>query len=181
VRRLFKGVVIMQKDTFTLLAKYNKAANKKMNGLISSLSQEEWEKKLGGFFSSVRSLSSHIYIADFSWLKRFSKLREFKTLTGEFLAQNFSFKETIFEAKDEYLRLRPELDDVIVSFASELEDVDLVKSLPYNDSSGKSFERNFGGLLLQVFNHETHHRSMISLYLELLGRENDFNSVAEVL
>jgi uncharacterized damage-inducible protein DinB len=31
---------------------------------------------------------------------------------------------------------------------------------------------------LNLFNHETHHRGMISLYLEMLGRENDFNSIA---
>jgi uncharacterized damage-inducible protein DinB len=171
----------MQKDTFTLLAKYNKKANETMNGLIKTLSDEEWEKSLGGFFSSVRSLCSHLYIADFTWLKRFSKLRQFTTLTEDFLGRKLSFDETLFEARDEYLRRRPELDDIIAAFAGELNEGDPEKTLRYNDSRGTAYERNFGALLLHCFNHETHHRGMISVYLEILGKKNDFNSVTEVL
>jgi uncharacterized damage-inducible protein DinB len=28
-----------------------------------------------------------------------------------------------------------------------------------------------------MFNHQTHHRGMISLYLDMLGKENDFSSL----
>ncbi|MCL2722457.1 MAG: hypothetical protein FWD47_14095 [Treponema sp.] len=29
--------------------------------------------------------------------------------------------------------------------------------------------------ITHVFNHQTHHRGMISLYLEMLGKENSFS------
>jgi uncharacterized damage-inducible protein DinB len=33
------------------------------------------------------------------------------------------------------------------------------------------------GLLIHLFNHETHHRAMVSIYLEMLGKANDYNNV----
>jgi uncharacterized damage-inducible protein DinB len=32
-----------------------------------------------------------------------------------------------------------------------------------------------------VFNHQTHHRGMISLYLDMLGKENDFSNLFVLL
>jgi len=54
-------------------------------------------------------------------------------------------------------------------------------SLTYIDSHGNEYTKNFGGLIIHMFNHETHHRGMISLYLENLGIDNDFNSFNQIL
>ena len=166
----------MQKDTLVLWAKYNKAANEKMDAIIKTLPPEQWDKNLGGFFKSIRGLCSHLYICDFNWLKRFSKLRDFAVFNDSFFGRDpYSFSEILFEAMGEYLEKRPVLDGKITAFADELEDEDLDKLLKYTDSRGNAFERNFGGLVLTSFNHDTHHRGMISLYLEMLGHENDFS------
>ena len=168
---------IMQKETVTFLANYNKSVNLIMNDIIKTLSQEEWEKNLGGFFPSVRSLCSHLYIGDFCWLKRFGRLRLFTSLSASLFEKDYSFKETIFKDMEEYLAKRPELDSRMIAFAEELSDSDMACVLKYIDSKGIAHERNFGRCLLQFLNHETHHRGMISLYLEMLGRENDFSFV----
>jgi uncharacterized damage-inducible protein DinB len=173
---------IMQKETITLLAKYNKAANEAMNGVIRTLSPGEWEKPLGGYFASVRSLCSHLYICDFNWLKRYSALRELAVLKDPFFArESYSFKEELFKDMGEYLSARPDLDDRIIAFADEITGSDLGRLLKYSDSSGAQYEQNFGGLVLHCFNHETHHRGMISVYLEILGKANDFNSLSKVM
>ena len=172
----------MQKDTFVLLAKYNKTVNEKMNEVIKTLSPEEWDKPLGGYFKSVRGLCSHIYVCDFNWLKLFSKLRDFKILNERFFTtQRYSTSEILFEDMKEYLDKRPVLDDIIILFVEELIYGDLNKYLEYTDSSGTANKRLFGGLLMQFFNHGAHHRGMISLYLELLGHKNNFSSFASVL
>jgi uncharacterized damage-inducible protein DinB len=173
----------MQKDTFVLLAKYSAAANETMNGLIGKLNGGEWDAPLGGYFPSVRSLCSHLYISDFNYLKRFALLRDFTVFAGDalFAREPYSFKDALFGKKDEYLTGRPELDSRISAFTGELRDEDLASPLVYTDSGGARHEKNFGGLLLHCFNHGTHHRGMISLYLELLGRDNDFNSLAKAL
>jgi uncharacterized damage-inducible protein DinB len=161
-----------------LLAQFNRGANAEMNGIIKHLTEEEWNKNLGGFFNSVHSLCSHIYICDYVWLQRYRNLRGFQTLSGDFFNKKYSFDKTIFDNIDEYLAKRPELDEKIVSFMQEVNSEDLDKPLTYQDSSGQNYTRRFEGLLLQVLNHETHHRGMISLYLELLWKQNDYNNVA---
>jgi len=172
----------MDKDILALFAKYNKAVNEKMNGIIKTLSPEEWAKDLGGYFESVRGLCSHLYICDFNWLKRFSKLRDFAVFReGLFSHEPYSFKEELFEDMGEYLAMRPVLDEKIIDFANEINEDDINSLLKYTDSHGTPYEKNFGALVMHCFNHDTHHRGMISLYLEMLGRENDFASLSAAL
>jgi len=176
-----QGGNTMLKDAISLFVKYNKSANEAMNGIIKTLSQAEWEKSLGGYFPSVRSLCSHIYICDFNWLNRFKSCRTFKVLDNSFFDRNYSFKETIFADMGEYLAKRPDLDSRLISFAEELTDADLGGTLKYTDFAGNYYERNVGGCVLHFLNHGTHSRGIISVYLEMMGRENDFNSLGRVL
>jgi uncharacterized damage-inducible protein DinB len=175
----------MQTDTVRILAAYNQAANTKMNEVIKTLSAEEWDRGLGGYFPSVRSLCSHLYIGDSTWVKRFARLEgragEFAVLKDPLFERDHSFKEVLFPRVEEYLSGRRRLDELLVEFAGELEDADLARDLSYSNSAGDRFTKNFGSLLLHAFNHDTHHRGMISLYLEILGRANDFNSLSAYL
>jgi uncharacterized damage-inducible protein DinB len=164
-------------DIFAILGRYNQGVNERMKTSIGSLNDEEWNRNLGGYFNSVRALCSHIYIADFNWLKRFGNLRSFKTLSDEIFKKNIGFGELLFPSVNEYLEKRPLLDEKISGLAGELLPADFSNTLHYNDSEGNPYDKNFGGAVFQMFNHETHHRGMISLYLELLGRKNDFSSV----
>ena len=172
----------MQKDIFVLWAKYNKAANEKMDAVIKTLSKEEWAKDLGGYFKSVRGLCSHLYVCDFNWLKRYSMLRDFTVLKEAFFNREpYPFSEVLFDDMGEYLTKRPELDARISAFVDELKDGDLNSLLKYSDSRGNTHEKIFGGLVMQSLNHDSHHRGMISLCLEMLGKENDFNSFGAAL
>ncbi|GHV93833.1 hypothetical protein AGMMS50293_01530 [Spirochaetia bacterium] len=171
----------MQKEIITLFTKYNKSVNEAMNDIIKTLSPEEWEKPLDGFFPSVRSQCSHLYICDFNWLKRFRNFRPFSSLNDSSFDQNYSFKDTLFADMDEYLDKRPELDGRMMSFSAEITDADLAGTLKYTDSHGKVYERNFGGCVMQSLNHGAHHRGGISVYLDMLGKENDFSSLGQVL
>jgi uncharacterized damage-inducible protein DinB len=168
----------MNKETITLLARYNRAVNKIMDDIIKTLSPAEWDKNLGGFFKSVRELCSHLYVCDFNWLKRFSKFRSFAVFEDPFFSRDpYSFKEVLFEDVREYLSKRPELDEKIIRFAGELDNADMGGMLKYTDSKGTDSCKVFGVCVMQSLNHETHHRGMISLYLEMLGRENDFSTM----
>jgi uncharacterized damage-inducible protein DinB len=167
----------MIRKVITLLSRYNQAANEKMNAIIQTLSPAEWEQDLGGYFNSIRRLCSHVYICDYSWIKRFSALRAFSVFGDGFFKETYSVKDVLFPTKEEYLSRRPALDKKLIDFCVELTDADLAKSLRYTDFKGKELEKNICEALLQFLNHETHHRGMISLDLERLGRENDFNSI----
>ena len=173
----------MQKDTFVLWAKYNRVVNEKMDGIISTLNPLEWNKDLGGYFKSIRGICSHLYVCDFNWLKRFSNLRDFSVFKESVFSREPYpfFSEILFEDMKEYLRMRPLLDEKICALMNEITEEDLHSLLKYTDSHGTVQELLFGGLLMQTLNHDTHHRGMISLYLELLGRDNDFSFFGAVL
>jgi uncharacterized damage-inducible protein DinB len=171
----------MTTDTFTLFSRYNQGVNKQMETLFKTLGDDEWNRELGGFFPSIRSLCSHLYICDFIWLKRIGGLREFKTLKADLFSENLGFGDLLFPTRAVYFEKRPELDLKIIEFVGEITGADLARKLKYTDSEGSPCEYPLEGVLLQVFNHQTHHRAMISLYLELLGRENDFSGLLPVV
>ena len=168
----------MDKKTVVLLAAYNQAANEKMGAFVKDLTKEEWDKDFGGFFKSIHSLCSHIYVCDHILLKqRYLKIREFKLAQDKFFAPDYTFKDVIFPTKEEYLAMRPELDKKIIAFSEELTDEDCNLVMKFTDSKGNYKEKNFGGAILHGFNHASHHRGMVSVYLEILGKSNDFNSL----
>jgi len=160
---------------FKLLANYNRVTNELMNTIIKGITEEEWNKEFNGFFKSIHELCSHIYICDFNWLKRFKNLRKFNTLNISIFEKEYKFTETIFENITESVVMRKELDDIIIEYSNELEKEDLGKILQFKDSEGSNIQRKMEPLILHMFNHQTHHRGMISLYLELLGKENSFS------
>lgn len=171
----------MDTQTLDLLARYNAQANAAMNGLIAPLNDEQWRRKFDGYFKSVKSMCNHLYIGDYNWLQRFSGLRGFEYINDPLLERKIAFSERVVDTVEHYLAMRETLDRKILEFAAQVRPEDFDKKLVYFDSGNNRHERNFGGLILHFFNHQTHHRGMISLYLEFLGVENDFNNLCDLL
>ena len=168
----------MDKKTVVLLAEYQKTANEKMGEVVKTLTPEEWDKDLGGYFKSVHTMCSHIFVCDFVYLKdRILKARDFKLASDRFFAPNYTTKDVLFPTKEEYLAVRPEMDKQFIALSEELTDKDFSLILKYTDPRGNAKEKELGGTILHLFNHATHHRGMVSVYLEILGKSNDFNSL----
>lgn len=168
----------MDINTVRLLAGYNEKTNSEMNRFISHIDETGWNRNFNTHFPSIFKMCNHIYIADFNWLKRFSKLRDFQYITDRVFLNEIAFGVDAFETQKEYLSKREYLDKLIIRFVDEITETDLERTLKYVDSRGTEHNRSFGGLVLNMFNHQTHHRGMISIYLEMLGIENDYSSLA---
>jgi uncharacterized damage-inducible protein DinB len=171
----------MTLDTCALLAKYNSHVNNEMFRYIGKLSKEEWEKEFPGYFKSVKAMCNHIYIADFSWLKRLGAVRKFNYLSNPVLQENLTVDSKVFDSIDEYGRKRKELDELMTELVSELTEADLRMDVTYKSLKGVLQTKNVGGSVMHFFNHGTHHRGMISLYLEFMGHDNDFNGLIAVV
>jgi uncharacterized damage-inducible protein DinB len=171
----------MTPDVVRLFAAYNEHANREMNRHISQLDRTGWEREFGGYYKSIRALCSHIYLGDFAWLKRFGHLRQFRYLGDPVFAEQFDWSDVLFPAIDEYLAKRTAMDALFTSFSEELRQEDLDLTLHYKNWKKEDQSRNAGGTILHVFNHQTHHRGMISLYLDMLGKENDFSNLISVV
>jgi uncharacterized damage-inducible protein DinB len=167
----------MDIQTCSLFAKYNQATNVQMDLLISKLDRSQWNKDLGGYFKSIKDVCNHLYIADFFWLTRFSKLRNFSYIKAPLFNQILKFGTNPIDAIPDYLQKRVELDSVVLQFTNELIQGDLEMTLSYSDSKGVPHTRNAGGCILHMFNHQTHHRGMISVYLDCLQINNDYSNL----
>ena len=64
----------MGKSIFEHLSKYNREVNKKMNEIIKTLSDEEWDNQFSGYFKSIHELCSHVFIADYKMFKKFRQI-----------------------------------------------------------------------------------------------------------
>jgi uncharacterized damage-inducible protein DinB len=164
----------MDKSTFELLVKYNKEINQQMNEVIKTLSEEEWNKQFSGYFKSIRELCSHIFIRDYT---RFKSINNLITLDDACFNKDYNFEEILFENIDEYLIKRPELDNVLIHLINEMTAADLKREVKWKNTKGMEIKKKVEIMLLHLFNHETHHRGMISVYLEFMGKENDYSAL----
>ena len=171
----------MTPNTIKLLARYNVRANTEMGRVLAQLADEEWNRALGGYYPSIRSLCSHLFIVDFAWLRRFTNLRPFAYARHPIFEGNPTWGGMLFPSFLDYDADRKVLDECLTKFAEEVTPEDLAKHLHYKDFKGIAQERELGGLILHMFNHQTHHRGMIALYLDILGKENDFSSLLALL
>jgi uncharacterized damage-inducible protein DinB len=167
----------MDIKTIKLLASYNETTNKEMNKYISQITETQWNTEFNAYLPSIFKICNHLYIGDFNWLKRFSKLRDFQYIKEGFFSREISFTMNAFKDPTEYIAKREYLDKAIKKFVNELTENDLEGHLKYTDSRGTEHNRNLGGLIIHMFNHQTHHRGMISIYLEMLGINNDYSNL----
>ena len=167
----------MDLKTIKLLAQYNETTNKEMNKYIAPLKKTQWIADFDTHFPSIFKICNHLYIGDYNWLKRFSKLRDFNYIKDGFFSGEISFTMDAFKEPLEYIAKREFLDKAIVQFVNELKENDLESNLRYTDSRGTEHNRNLGGLIIHMFNHQTHHRGMVSIYLEMLGIDNDYSNL----
>ncbi len=167
--------------TLKLFAEYNRRTNSDMNGIIQKLDVSQWNQEFKGYYNSIKSLCNHIYISDFNWLKRFSRLRKFSYMENTLFNQELRFGSIVIETIEDYLEKRKVLDDQIIGFVNEITQEDLEQHLEYSDSRGRVYKRVFGGLVLHFFNHQTHHRGMISIYLEHMNISNDYSNLVNMV
>jgi uncharacterized damage-inducible protein DinB len=163
--------------TCRLLAQYNHVANQKMDNIIRTLSNAQWNQEFSGHFRMIKNLCSHIYISDYIWMKRFGQFRDFQFIKDPFFDLALTYSSQPFDDIADYLLKREALDKKMSMFTNELAESDLEKTLTFAHKHGETITKNVGGSILHLYNHQTHHRGMISLYLEMMGIQNDFSSL----
>jgi len=154
-----------------LMAQYNQWMNAKLYETAAKLSREELEKDRGAFFGSLLGTLNHIMVGDIIWLKRLGthpaghrsleavRLRAQPGALNEILHRNFAG----------LAEERTGLDTTIRSWTAELTHADLDHVLEYRNMKGVSQRKLFGTLVLNLFNHQTHHRGQATTLLSQAG------------
>jgi uncharacterized damage-inducible protein DinB len=154
-----------------VLAEYNHWMNQRMYDAAAKLSDDQLFADRRAFFGSLFNTLNHIAVGDLIWLHRFALSGQFGELTAAMtnLAVPTSLTQPVATTLADLRALRIEVDQAILGLAKTVTAEQLAQTLQYANTSGKKQAKNFGLLLLHLFNHQTHHRGQVSTLLFQAG------------
>jgi uncharacterized damage-inducible protein DinB len=137
---------------------YSYWANRKLFGVISQLTPEEFTRDVAGSYGSVRNTLVHVLSAEAGWLdrcggpKRGPRLRpdDFPTVAALLQAWN---------------RVESQLRE----FLARLKDEALTRNVEYLNDRAEPRSLPLGELLQHAAMHGAHHRGQVALLLRQLG------------
>ncbi len=167
-------------EVFAYLARYNAAVNRDMMGVMEAAPVNVYDHPVEGYFKSAGEILDHLYIADVNWLASFRSVRGFAIHEDPLFSNVPFYGSRVFRDLGALKEGRRGLDEIFIRFVSELRDEDLPGLVKRTSWRGEKQERILWKALLHVFNHQTHHRAMVSQILEELRIDNDFASLVRV-
>ncbi|AUX25791.1 diguanylate cyclase [Sorangium cellulosum] len=151
-----------QHDYVTLMAEYNAWMNRRMFEVCAGLSDDERKRDRGAFFGSIHGTLNHLMWADRAYLIRLGLLGSDLTIgrPGDVLFDDF-----------EAMRAeRERFDDLLLGWARDLEEGALSGTYALRSAVYRRARRiPMFVLIVQMFNHQTHHRGQITTLLSQAG------------
>jgi len=154
-----------------LLAQYNAWMNDKVYTAAGRLPPGEAASNRGAFFGSLLGTLNHILVGDIIWLQRLgthpthhralNQVRQMERPASLDLLLHTDLAVLCDE--------RARLDRTITAFAAELSAADLDHVLEYRNMKGLVHRKLYGSLVLNLFNHQTHHRGQATTLLFQAG------------
>ncbi|WP_282607786.1 DinB family protein [Pelagibius sp. Alg239-R121] len=161
----------MPDKEYTLtMARYNLWQNESLLAAADSLSAAEREKDRGSFFGSIQQTLSHIYWGDMIWLSRFAGTQ----------APDGGIPESValIESWDKFRDDRKVFDERILQWAHEVSPTWFEGDLGwFSGALGRDVTKPKKILVIQLFNHQTHHRGQIHAMLTSVGAKPDDTDV----
>jgi len=155
-----------------LMADYNQWMNAKVYAAAASLPPGELQRERGAFFGSLLGTLNHVMAGDTLWLQRFAAhpagfplLAPIRAITPP-----TSLTQPLFDDFAAMQVHRHWLDQQIIDWTASITEADLDQLLDYRNSKGPN-RRQFFGLLMHFFNHQTHHRGQASTLLSQAGMD----------
>jgi uncharacterized damage-inducible protein DinB len=136
---------------------YNYWANKKLFGVISQLTPEQFTGEVAGGYGSVRNTIVHIMSAEWGWLDRAGGPKRGDKLKAE----DFPTLESV-------VRMWGRVEGLMREFLAGLTDEDLSRNLEYT-LGGPTQSLPVGDMLHHAAIHAIHHRGQVALLLRTLG------------
>lgn len=144
------------------MARYNLWQNENLLTAADSMSAEERAKDRGAFFGSIQKTFSHILWADMAWLSRFTGT----TLPAGGIPDSTKLADNWADFRNE----RQRMDKRLLQWAHETSPEWFEGDLTwYSGAIGREITKPKNMLVLQIFNHQTHHRGQIHAMLTAAG------------
>ncbi|RMC36455.1 DinB family protein [Paracoccus alkanivorans] len=144
------------------MARYNLWQNENLLNAADGLSPEERARDRGAFFGSIHKTFSHVLWGDMMWMSRFAGTAR----------PPGGLAESVGLADDwpAFREKRRELDELILQWAHEVPSEWFEGELNwFSGAIGRELSKPKKMLVLQMFNHQTHHRGQIHAMLTAAG------------
>ena len=148
-------------DYLQRMARYNRWQNDSIYGAAETLSDADRRADRGSFFKSILATLSHVLWADQIWMSRLSDWAPPGT--------GIPGSTTLYDDWADLRDRRQTADQTFLSWADQIDQSQIDGDLHYQDSTGAAQTRNRALCLMQVFNHQTHHRGQVHAMLTAAG------------
>ncbi len=145
------------------MTRYNRWQNDNLFGAANALSEPERRLDRGSFFKSIHATLSHILWADQIWMSRISDWDNPGT--------GIAGSTDLFDDWETLRARRTAADQRFLHWGDTITQADIDGDVNYVDSTGVSQTRKRALCLMQVFNHQTHHRGQVHTMLTAAGAQ----------
>jgi len=154
-----------------LMATYNQWMNAKVYEAARGLPEAELGADRKAFFGSILGTLNHLTAGDIVWLKRFAQhpAQYLALEPARALPAPKRLDQLLFPGFEELAAHRVWLDQIITEWSRTVTESDLDHPLHYASMQGIPADRNFYGLVMHFFNHQTHHRGQVTTLLSQAG------------
>lgn len=158
------------KEYALTMAGYNAWQNESLVAAADTLSVTDREKDRGSFFGSIQQTFSHVLWGDMIWLSRFADTPP----------PNGGIPESTSLIKNwnDFRNERKTFDTQILQWANEVPPSWFEGDLCwFSGAIGRDITKPKRLLVIQLFNHQTHHRGQIHAMLTAAGAKTDATDV----
>jgi len=157
---------VITPEYMQMMARYNGWQNRSIYTAASSVTEEARRLDRGAFFGSIHDTLSHLLWGDTLWMSRFDGW-DAPEGGGPKMAGSIDDWTNLVAAR----RLA---DDRILEWAARVSQDDLRGDLSwYSGAMGREFCKPRDMLIVQMFNHQTHHRGQVHAMLTAAGAKPD--------
>lgn len=144
------------------MARYNRWQSSWMMPAVDALGDAERRRDRGAFFGSIQNTLSHLLWGDGVWMARFDG--------GSAPEAGLDGSTTAYDHWDALVAGRAAMDARILNWAETLDVADLAGDLAWYSGATQSEKRKPKALcVMQLFNHQTHHRGQVHAMLTAMG------------
>lgn len=158
-------------DYVRLMAAYTNWQNQSIFNAADTLSDKERRLERGAFFGSIHSTLNHLLWGDQIWLHRLVGLTK-----PDFLAKlplpesSISGSTSLVPDWETMKEVRLATDEAILAWSRQISEEELQGELSwFSGAMEKDITRPKAALVIQMFNHGTHHRGQVHAMLTNAG------------
>jgi uncharacterized damage-inducible protein DinB len=152
---------MITKEYISAFAQYNAWQNGNILAAAGALTDEQRKMPLGAYFGSIMGTLSHLLWGDTTWLNRLTNT--------PYTIEPLSKSSTAFAEWDTYKETRINMDQRLLRWSLEIDELWLNGQLHYKTSTGADNALPTWLVITHLFNHQTHHRGQVHCMLTQLG------------